>query len=90
MSEKGVLQLTAGRTPFMHVLKLFFALSFLFFTLVTEEDKKTCFNAERNYSYQQTACRALVCWSKYTTHILTLFMFWIYPKLQTPAYFLHY
>ena len=32
-----------------------------------EKDKKTCFNAEKNDFDQPMACRAPVCWSKYTT-----------------------
>ena len=34
---------------------------------MTEKDEKTCFNAETNDFDQRTACRAPVCWSKYTT-----------------------
>ena len=31
--------------------------------------QKSCFNAETNDFDQRTACRSLVCWSKYTTSI---------------------
>ena len=34
---------------------------------VTEKDRKTCENTEKDDFDQQTACRAPVCWSKYTT-----------------------
>ena len=42
-------------------------LSFLFFLLLMEKDKKTYFFAEPNDFDQQTACRAPVSWLKYTT-----------------------
>ena len=52
---------------FMLILHfLFFFLSF--FLLVTEKDKKTCFNAETNDFHQRTVWWTLVCWSKYTTY----------------------
>ena len=38
---------------------------FVLFLLVMDKDKKTYFNAESNDFDQQTACGALVCWSKY-------------------------
>ena len=61
----------AGRPPLMNVFLLiccaFQSCFFLFFPFVTEKDEKTCFNAETNNFDQQSACRAPVHRSKYTT-----------------------
>ena len=60
------LRVTPGRPPFHSCFFVLF-LRIPFFRLVTEKDKKTCFNAETIDFDQGTACEAPIRWLKYTT-----------------------
>ena len=56
--------------PFNACFSLLFLHFPFFFLLVMEKEKKACFHAETNDLEQQKACRAPICWSKYTTQLL--------------------
>ena len=75
--SKRNIHLNAGRPLFMHVFLLFFGLSFLF-SVCDGKRRKNFFSCWKNDFDQQTACRAPVCRSKYTTQCASWSKNWAY------------